>query len=225
MRYNEFSTPDGEEALTELRSNPNLNVKISVFDQIANIIKKHGGNIDDYYIHNSAVDHLGFYGGKESNNDEWWKSSKPLSAPVVSNKPFQKQLLGFSTPERGGLGPKGGERKYGLWFTPLKYCIKLIQQGHSLPFANNFTFLVKKKPTAWLQPVNTLNRIRANLIGIPVPSGMEHVGQFSPSSKIAVFFKPAFDIVGKWTAKEMSAMITASKNAKLRPQRGVESQE
>lgn len=213
MRYHEFTTHN-KDTLNELRSNPRLNTKLTIFQQIESIIKKHGGTIDDYYIHNSAVDHLGFYGGKERNDDQWWKSTKPMSAPVVSNKPFQNQLLGFSTPERGGLGPQGSERKYGLWFTPLKYCIKLIQQGYPLPFANNFTFLVKKKSNAWLQPVNTLNRIRANLVGIPIPSGMEHVGQFSPSSKIAVFFKPAFDIVGKWTSKEISADSTQRFNTK-----------
>jgi hypothetical protein len=48
-----------------------------------------------------------------------------------------------------------------------------------------------------------LQKTRANLIGIKPPAGKHKVGQYNSYSNIAVFFEPAYKIVGKWTAQEI----------------------
>jgi hypothetical protein len=83
-----------------------------------------------------------------------------------------------------------------------------------LPFANKFTFLIKLKPDAWLQPIDLLNKARANLVGIKPPAGKRRVGQYNANSKIAVLFEPAFDIVGKWTQEEL---ISSGRRKKYTP--------
>ena len=82
--------------LFELRRNPTVNIKQDFYTQISQIIKKNGGSIDDYFIHNSSVDRIGFYGGTSRKPDAspWEKDSRPMSAPVVRSKPFGKQFLG-----------------------------------------------------------------------------------------------------------------------------------
>jgi hypothetical protein len=193
-----------QELLAEKRSHPDLNIKAPVSQQIQAIIAKHGGTADDYWIHNSAVDHLGFYGGDKNavGQGTYGGAATPMKAPVVPGKAFSKQLQ-YTAAERGGVAPKGGEKKHGLWFSPLKPNLKGIDRGF-LPFPNKFTFLVKLNDDAWLQPINLLQKARANLIGIKPPAGKKKVGQYNPSTKIAVLFDPAFEIVGKWTEDEIS---------------------
>jgi hypothetical protein len=207
--------------LDEIRSNPALNPKLDFYTQITHIINKHGGTINDYLIHNSSVNRIGFYGGTPRNPDakSWEKDTRPMSAPVVSDKPFSKQFTGYSTPERGGLGPAGSERKYGTWFTPLNKAINVIKSKESLPFSNTYVFLVKLKPNAWLQPVDTLSRIKTNLVGSKPPSGKERVGQYSSSSGIAVLFKSAYDVVGTWTQAEITAMNTRADTTSVKSPR------
>lgn len=193
-----------QEILSELRSNPEQNTKIPVSQQIKNIITKHGGTVNDYWIHNSAVDHLGFYGGDKNADGQgtYGGTATPMKAPVVPGKAFSKQLQ-YTSAERGGVAPKGGEKKHGLWFSPLEPNLKGIDRGF-LPFPNKITFLVKLNDNAWLQPINLMQKARANLIGIEPPTGKKKVGQYNSSSKIAVLFEPAFKIVGKWTEDEIS---------------------
>jgi hypothetical protein len=193
------------ELLSELRSNPAQNIKVSVSQQVQDIIKKYGGTIDDYWIHNSAVDHLGFFGGDKNAQRDYWTSPRttPMKAPVVPGKAFSKQLQ-YTSAERGGVAPKGGESKHGLWFSPLKPNLQFMDGGN-LPFSNNFTFLIKLNDDAWLQPINLAQKVRTNLIGINPPEGKHKVGQYNPSSHIAVLFEPAFKVVGKWTQEEIQA--------------------
>lgn len=198
------------ELLTELRSHPAQNPKVLVSQQVKNIIAKHGGTIDDYWIHNSAVDHLGFYGGDKNAVGQGASGApaKPMAAYVVPDKPFSQQLK-YTAAERGGAAPADAEKKHGLWFSPLKPNLGMMD-GNFLPFPNKFTFLIKLNDDAWLQPINTAQRVRANLIGINPPKGKRKVGQYNPSSQIAVLFEPAFKIVGKWTQDELKASGTRS---------------
>ena len=201
-----------QELLAEKRSHADLNIKVPVSQQIQAIITKHGGTADDYWIHNSAVDHLGFFGGDKNADGQgtYGGAATPMKAPVVPGKAFSKQLQ-YTAAERGGVAPKGGDKKHGLWFSPLKPNLGGIDGGY-LPFPNKFTFLVKLNDDAWLQPINLLQKARANLIGINPPKGKHKVGQYNPSSQIAVLFDPAFKVVGKWTQQELKA--SASRNTR-----------
>jgi hypothetical protein len=174
-----------------------------VSQQVKNIIAKHGGTVNDYWIHNSAVDHLGFFGGDKNAKpaNDWARSPMPMKAPVVPGQAFSGQLK-YGAAERGFQAPKDAEQKYGLWFSPLGPNLQHMDGG-VLPFANKFTFLVKLNPDAWLQPINLAQKVRANLIGINPPAGKRRVGQYNPNTKIAVLFDTAFKIVGKWTQDEL----------------------
>jgi len=86
MRANDF--------ITELRSHAAQNPRIPVSQQVKNIMATHGGTIADYWIHNSAVDHLGFYGGDKNAQpaDGWSQPARPMKAPVVPGQAFSGQL-------------------------------------------------------------------------------------------------------------------------------------
>ena len=198
------------EIILEKRSHADLNPKVPVSQQVKDIIAKHGGTIDDYWIHNSSVDHLGFYGGdKNSKKDDIFDTPNvPMKAPVVPGKAFSSQLK-YGAAERGFKAPADAEKKHGLWFSPLKPNLKYMDGG-ALPFSNKFTFLIKLNDDAWLQPINLAQRVRANLVGIKPPAGKKKVGQYNPSTQIAVLFDPAFKIVGKWTQEELHASGTRS---------------
>jgi len=203
-----------QEFITELRSHAAQNPRIPVSQQVKNIMAKHGGTIADYWIHNSAVDHLGFYGGDKNaqSADGWSQPARPMKAPVVPGQAFSGQLK-YGAAERGYQAPKDAEKRYGLWFSPLGPNLAHMDGG-ILPFANKFTFLIKLKPDAWLQPIDLLNKARANLVGIKPPAGKHRVGQYNANSKIAVLFEPAFDIVGKWTQEEL---ISSGRRKKYTP--------
>ena len=210
MRANEF--------IVERRANPDLNVKMPISQQIQQIIQKNGGTIDDYWIHCSPVEHVGFYGGghtKVDSNDPAvlprdfaspvGTPDRPMQAKVIPSKPFQGQVLNYNNVERGFRNrgkPRAADEKNGLWLSPLKPNFKYIDNG-VIPFQNKFVFLVKLNNDAWVQPVNALNKIRANLVGIKPPEGKHKIGQYNPSSQIAVIFEPAFKVVGQWTISEI----------------------
>ena len=191
--------------IIERRSNPDLNVKIPLDQQIQQIIQQNGGTIDDYWVSSTPVDKLGFHGG--DNTSVRPEATRPGRAPVVPTGALQGQR-GFRSAEYATYAvpldqqPKNTQTKYGIWFMPLKGVQREIVTG-MYPYLRNFLFLVKLNNDAWLQPVNTLQNIRANLVGINPPQGKHKVGQYNSSSNIAVFFEPAYKVVGKWTKQEI----------------------
>jgi hypothetical protein len=191
------------EIILEKRSHADINPKVPVSQQVLDLIKKHGGTIDDYWIHNSSVDRLGFYGGNKNAKGQgtYGGAAKPMSAYVVPDKAFSSQLK-YKAAERGGTAPSGAEKKPGLWFSPLKPNLKGLD-GNYIAFPNKYTFLVKLNDDAWLQPINLAQKIRTTLIGIKPPAGKKKVGQYNPSTQIAVLFDPAFKVIGKWTEQEL----------------------
>lgn len=194
-----------DEFIFERRSNTAMNVKLPISTQIQQIIQKNGGTIDDYWVSSTTVDRLGFYGG--SNRGTNPEVTRPGKAPVVPTKAFQGQRK-YRAPEYATYAqpldtqPKDTKTQYGLWFMPLKSAIKGLTVGR-YPYMREYLFLVKLKDDAWLQPVNTLQKLKANLVGIKPPPGKRKVGQYNSSSNIAVLFEPAFNIVGKWTKEEL----------------------
>lgn len=193
------------DVIVERRSNPEVNVKVPLSQQIDAIIKKHGGTIDDYWVSSTQLDKLGFYGGDSTYYRP--EITRPGKAPVVPMKPFQSQRK-FQSPEYATYAvpienqPGSVEQKYGLWFMPLKAAFNSLSKA-TYPYLRNFVFLVKLNDDAWLQPVNLLQKTRTNLIGIRPPAGKHKVGQYNSDSQIAVFFEPAYKIVGKWTKQEI----------------------
>lgn len=193
------------EITAEGRSNPALNAKVPLSQQINAIVKKNGGTINDYWVSSTTVDRLGFYGGDSSHPKP--EVTRPGKAMVVPTQPFKGQTK-YHSPEfatYGGAEYSGNDnvqQKYGLWFMPLKDSFMSLNNG-SYPYLRNFVFLVKLNDDAWLQPVNQLQKTRANLIGIRPPAGKHKVGQYNPDSEIAVLFEPAYKIVGKWTKDEI----------------------
>lgn len=193
------------EIITERRSNPEVNVKVPLSQQIDAIIKKHGGTIDDYWVSSTQLDKLGFYGGDSTYYRP--EITRPGKAPVVPMKPFHAQRK-FHSPEYATYAvpienqPQNAEQKYGLWFMPLKAAFQSLNNA-TYPYLRNFVFLVKLNDDAWLQPVSLLQKTRTNLIGIRPSTGKHKVGQYNSDSQIAVFFEPAYKIVGKWTKQEI----------------------
>lgn len=202
------SSVSEEQAINELRANPEKNIKLPISQQIMQIVSQNGGTIDDYWIHSSPVDHIGFFGGSK------------FDAVDVSTEPMQGQFK-LSNPEFGRdkylrnsptAQSKGTKAKPGVWLSPLKKVIKKIDLGR-VPYAgafndSGFVFLVKLKDGSWLQPVNKMQMLRTNLVGINPPKGKRKVGIYNPTSGIAVVFEPVWNIVGKWTAQEVKNQAT-----------------
>ena len=144
--------------------------KMSIKGQIINDVEKLGGNIDDYFIRFTDIDKLGF-----SQRQTFGRS------PDIDHPKFQPDYI----------GAKVG--KPALWFYPLKTYLK---NSDSLYASRSpYVWLVRKKPNAWLQPTdkNTKTKVEA-------PQGKERVGLLRLASVFpaAIFFKPAYDIVGKY---------------------------
>jgi hypothetical protein len=195
--------------ITERRRNPDLNIKVPLGQQIQQIIQRNGGTIDDYWVSSTPGDKLGFHGG--DNTSARPEATRPGRAPVVPTGALQGQR-GFRSAEFATYAvpldqqPKNTQTKYGIWFMPLKGVQQQLVTG-MYPYLKNFLFLVKLNDDAWLQPVNTLQNIRASLVGINPPRGKHKVGQYNPSSDIAVFFEPAYKVVGKWTKAEIKNSV------------------
>jgi len=194
-----------QEIVVERRAQAGQNVRVPLRQQILQIIQKNGGTIDDYWVSSTTVDHLGFYGGDSHHPQP--EKTRPGRAFDVPMGAFQDQRK-YSSPEYatyGGAaywGDKPTQQRYGLWFMPLKKVFKQLEMGQ-YPYLRNFLFLVRLRDTAWLQPVDNWQKLRAAVVGIRPPSGKSKVGQYNPESNIAVFFKPAYQIVGKWTRAEI----------------------
>lgn len=141
----------------------------SVRDQIIADVRKHGGGVDDYFVRFTSIDKLGFSGGQAHGH-----------YPDVDNPQFDVDLV--------TTAPVG---RRVLWFYPLKYYLSLRDiYATDSPYA----WLVKLKPTAWLQTVK-----RGDNKVEPAPRGKERVGMLRMSDPpAAIFFKPAFDLIGRY---------------------------
>lgn len=189
-----------QEFITELRANPEVNTKLPISRQILEIIARNGGTVNDYWIHNSPVEHVGFFGGGQTTPSG--TVIRPMRASEVPGKAFSGQAIQYRDAERAYQGPIKAKKKAGLWLSPLKPFLNKIDSGF-VPWPNKFMFLVKLNDDAWLQPIDTVQRIKTNIVGIEAPQGKRKVGQFNFGSNIAVLFEPAFKVVGTWTQNEI----------------------
>ena len=145
-----------------------------VRDQIIADVQKHGGSPDQYFVRFTDVDRLGF-----SDRQKFKRHYD------VDNPKFQHISTGVNDPAA----------RRALWFYPLAEYLKISGRGLAdyamdMPYA----WLVKIKPTAWLQPVD---RDQQDIK--PAPQGRERVGLLkSGMFQQAVFFAPAFDVVGRY---------------------------
>lgn len=143
--------------------------RLSVRDQIINDVKRDGGNPNEYFVRFTKVDRLGY------------SAKQPFArSPDVDDPNFSPDYIG------------SGKGRRALWFYPLKFYLK---SKDAYATDNPHAFLVRIKPDAWLQPVdNNTKKIEQ------APQGKERVGLFRKSSltPAAIFFKPAFDLVGKY---------------------------
>ena len=140
----------------------------SVRDQIIADVKKHGGDINEYFVRFTSMDKLGFSAGQTFGQ-----------TPDVDDPKFDVDYIGTGTGRRA------------LWFYPLSTYLKDKQVYAS---EQPYVWLVKLKPDAWLQTVK-----RGDRQVIPAPQGKQRVGILRKSSPpAAIFFKPGYDVVGKY---------------------------
>lgn len=152
-----------------MRATEFLTEGLSVRDQIIADVKKYGGDMDDYFVRYTSIDKLG-YSAKQ-----WFNRT-----PDVDDPEFSVDYVGYK---------KG---KLALWFYPLKTALdtRRMLYASEQPYA----WLVKLKPNAWLQTVK-----RGETKIEEPPRGKERVGIIRLSSPpAAIFFKPAFDVIGKY---------------------------
>ena len=141
----------------------------SIRDQIAADVKQHGGNPDDYFVRFTNADKLGY------------SARQIFSRTLDADDPaFDVDYIGTS---------KG---KLALWFYPLKTALDTRRQIYASE--QPYAWLVRLKPDAWLQTVRRGDQ------GLQVaPDGKERVGMLRMSDPpAAVFFKPAFDVIGRY---------------------------
>lgn len=140
----------------------------AVRDQIIRDIRSSGSSIDDYYVRFTDIDKLG-YSSKQSFG----------RSPDVDDPAFDLEYIGY------------GKGRPALWFYPLSY---YLRNKNLYAAKHPHVWLVKLKPTAWLQTVD-----KDTTQVEPAPHGQERVGILKLSSvPAAIFFKPAFDVVGKY---------------------------
>jgi len=143
--------------------------KLSINDQIIADVKKHGGDMNDYFVRYTSVDKLG-YSAKQ-----WFNRT-----PDVDHPNFDVDSIGY----------KNG--RLALWFYPLKTALDTKRMVYASEQPH--IWLVKLKPNAWLQTVK-----RGDTKVEQPPQGKERVGILRMSSPpAAIFFKPAFEIIGKY---------------------------
>lgn len=138
----------------------------SVREQIVNDVQKSGPG--QYFVRFTDADKLGFSGRQSFGK-----------TPDVDHPEFDVDYIGQGTGRRA------------LWFYPLNYYLK-----NSTPYASEqpYVWLVKLKPTAWLQPVR-----RGDQQVQAAPPGKQRVGILRPSDPPAViFFTPGYDVIGRY---------------------------
>lgn len=140
--------------------------KMSIKDQILADVRRNGAG--EYFVRTTAVDKLGF-------------SARQLfgRSPDMDDPEFDVDYIGK------------GKGRPALWFYPLK---EYIKRSDLYATESPYVWLVKLKPTAWLQSA----RRGATGVATP-PAGKERVGIMRMSNPpAAIFFKPGFDVVGRY---------------------------
>lgn len=140
-----------------------------VRDQIIADVKKHGGNLGEYFVRFTDIDKLGFSARQRF-----------AHTPDVDHPKFSVDYIGHSVGRRS------------LWFYPLK---QYLDQTRTLYASEQpYVWLVKLKPDAWLQTVKRGD----DKIKQP-PEGKRRVGLLRLSNPTAaIFFEPGFDVVSKY---------------------------
>ena len=146
----------------------------SIRGQILNDVRKHGGRPSDYFVRFTEVDKIGF------SDQQRFKRH-----PDVDDPDFTITGLGNITRQAG---------RRALWFYPLReYLKRSAQDQYAMDFP--YVWLVRIRPDAWLQPISPRDprQVRA------APEGKRRVGILKGGlTPQAVFFEPAFDVVGKY---------------------------
>ena len=141
----------------------------SVRDQIISDIKKHGGNIDQYFVRFTGADKLGF------SDQQTFKKT-----PDVNDPNFDFDALGQNTGRRS------------LWFYPAAYYLK--ENNGAYATDKPYAWLVRLKPDAWLQTIKA-GKQQAE----PAPTGKQRVGIVRMTRPpAAIFFTYGFDVVGRY---------------------------
>ena len=127
------------------------------------------GSTDEYFVRFTDQDRVGF-----SARQHYGRT------PDVDDPRYDPMAL----PQRQG--------RPALWFYPLS---TYLHNRNLFASQHPYTWLVRLKPTAWLQRVGRDSKDDA-------PAGRERVGMLTKDSGVpmAVFFKPAFDVVDRWKA-------------------------
>jgi hypothetical protein len=142
--------------------------KVNIKNQIIADVNKNGGDLKDYFVRFTDIDKLGY------------------SAKQAFGKTLDVDDNDFSV---DSIGQKNGRPV--LWFYPLQYYLK---QNELFATTNPYAWLVKLKPTAWLQTVK-----RGDTKVEQPPHGKERAGILRMSDPpAALFFKPLFDVIGKY---------------------------
>jgi hypothetical protein len=142
--------------------------KVSIKDQVLADVDKNGGEANEYFVRFTGMDRVGF-----SANQIFGRS------PDIDNPKFSPTYIGR------GVG------RPALWFYPLK---TYLSDRELYAADKPYVWLVRIKPNAWLQPVTHDTKSKQE-----APKGKERVGiikNIVPPA--AIFFKPAFDVVGKY---------------------------
>lgn len=140
--------------------------KPSIKDQILADVRKHGPG--EYFVRTTAVDRLGF-----SARQVFGRS------PDMDDPKFDVDYIG------------AGRGRPALWFYPLQ---EYIKSKDLYATENPYTWLVKLRDNAWLQPA------RRGATGVePAPQGKQRAGIMRMSNPpAAIFFTPAFDVIGRY---------------------------
>jgi hypothetical protein len=110
--------------------------------------------------------------------------------------------VGFSARQHYGRTPDVDDPRYdpmalpkaqgrpALWFYPLS---TYLRNRNLFASQHPYTWLVRLRPNAWLQRVGKDDKQ-------DVPQGKQRVGLLTKDSGVpmAVFFRPAFDVVDRW---------------------------
>jgi len=143
--------------------------KVSVRDQITADVKRHGGSRDEYFVRFTDTDKLGFSGR------QWFGQT-----PDVDHPRFDVNYIGH------GVGRRA------LWFYPLS--TYLDSDSHVYASEQPHVWLVKLKPTAWLQTVRS-----GDTEVEPAPKGKQRVGILRMSRPpAAIFFGHGYDVIGHY---------------------------
>jgi hypothetical protein len=140
-----------------------------VREQIIADIEKHGGDVSEYFVRFTNQDKLGF------SNRQTFKRT-----PDVDDANFDFDALGQNTGRRS------------LWFYPAAYYLnnKYGTYATDLPYV----WLVKLKPTSWLQTVKDGDRGAKT-----APDNKQRVGIIRMTRPpAAIFFTYGFDVVGRY---------------------------